>query len=93
MEFRDDFDEIIEIFTRETDKNAMAALFDDFFTAHEMEEFAKRWRLMKELYAGTSQRKIASDLHLSLCKITRGSKMLKKPGGQVKKLLDEYNKD
>jgi TrpR family trp operon transcriptional repressor len=35
---------------------------------------------MKMLKAGIPQRKIASELGISLCKITRGAKVLKDPG-------------
>ncbi|HQQ15051.1 MAG TPA: Trp family transcriptional regulator, partial [Deltaproteobacteria bacterium] len=39
-------------------------------------------------HAGHTQRNIASRHKISLCKITRGSKILKKPGSITKKLLD-----
>ncbi len=45
---------------------------------------AKRWALVKELSHGTAQRRIAEDLGLSLCKITRGSRELKKEGSAFK---------
>jgi len=70
-----------------------AALIEQFFyqlfTAAEADEMAKRWALVKELAHGTPQRKIASQLGLSLCKITRGSKELKKPGSAFRQLLDK----
>jgi TrpR family trp operon transcriptional repressor len=37
-----------------------------------------------------SQRKIAERLGMSLCKITRGSRELKKNGSAFKRVLSEY---
>lgn len=48
-------------------------------TEAEVAEIAGRWELVKLLESGMTQRRIAERLHMSLCKITRGSKELKKP--------------
>jgi len=53
---------------------------------------AKRWALVKELSHGTAQRRIAEDLGLSLCKITRGSRELKKEGSAFKMLLERLER-
>ena len=67
------------------------ALIKDFckniLTETELKNLASRWEIVKLLDQGVSQRKIARDLHLSLCKITRGSKVLKEKNSAVKKLL------
>ena len=52
----------------------------DLFTPSELSDLALRWRLVERLAAGESQRKIAGDLGISLCKITRGSRILKQNG-------------
>ncbi|MBP6959505.1 MAG: transcriptional regulator, partial [Spirochaetia bacterium] len=74
-------------------EGADAALIEEFFyslfTSAEADEMAKRWALVKELAKGTPQRKIAAELGLSLCKITRGSRELKKPGSAFRQLLDK----
>jgi TrpR family trp operon transcriptional repressor len=74
-------------------EGADAALIEDFFyslfTAAEADEMAKRWALVKELAKGIPQRKIAEHFNLSLCKITRGSRELKKPGSPFRQLLDK----
>jgi TrpR family trp operon transcriptional repressor len=44
---------------------------------------------MKELHQGKTQRDIASELGISLCKITRGSKILKQDDSQFGKILKE----
>ena len=56
-------------------------------TPAELETVASRWELVKLLDQGVSQRTIARELHLSLCKITRGSKELKKENSVLKKAI------
>ncbi|MBL8966889.1 MAG: transcriptional regulator [Spirochaetaceae bacterium] len=58
------------------------------FTPSEADEIAKRWALVKDLAEGTPQREIAKELGLSLCKITRGSRELKKEGSPFKRMLE-----
>jgi TrpR family trp operon transcriptional repressor len=73
-------------------EGADAALIEEFLysllTPAEADEMAKRWALVKELAHGTPQRRIAEDLGLSLCKITRGSRELKKEGSAFRILLE-----
>lgn len=85
----DDLEELVKVFTQTKDQKAMQKLFEELFTQREKYDFALRWRLMKELYQGKTQRDIASELGISLCKITRGSKILKQEGSQFKKILKE----
>lgn len=73
-----EWSEIAETLASITDKDFMKDLMLVLLTAGEREELAKRWALVKQLYAGRPQRAIANDLGLSLCKITRGSKELKR---------------
>jgi len=48
--------------------------------------------LMKDLYRGIPQREIAANHGISLCKITRGSKILKQKGSYCRKILsDRYD--
>lgn len=58
------------------------------FTPSEADEIAKRWALVKDLAAGIPQREIAKELGLSLCKITRGSRELKKEASPFKRMLE-----
>ncbi len=57
------------------------------FTPAEADEIAKRWALVKALAQGTPQRQIAQNLGLSLCKITRGSRELKKEHSAFRLML------
>ena len=67
----------------------MRKLFEDVFTDAERTDIAKRWYIFKELYKGTPQRKIARDMEVSLCKITRGSKTLKKDDSVIRRVLGD----
>jgi len=85
----DNLQEIIDIFSKTTDKREMRKLFDELFTSSEELDIAKRWYIMKELYKGTSQRRIAQDMEVSLCKITRGSRILKDDDSAFRAILSE----
>lgn len=82
------FTEICDLLTAAENEALVEGFLVEILTPNEVTEIARRWRLVKLLHEGHSQRDIASRLHLSLCKITRGAKELKRPGSALKKLLD-----
>jgi len=57
-------------------------------TPNETDEVATRWALVREIDVGTTQREIARKMGLSLCKITRGSKELKKENSPFKRMFE-----
>ncbi|MDR2245365.1 MAG: trp operon repressor [Treponema sp.] len=57
-------------------------------TPAETADIAARWALVKALDKKIPQREIARDLAISLCKITRGSRELKKPGSAFRRGLE-----
>lgn len=59
----------------------------EILTDNERKDLSLRWELMKKLYKGVPQRNIASELGISLCRITRGSKILKSPDSVTWRLL------
>ncbi len=65
------------------------SLFEDLFTPGELADLSLRWKLLKELDQGMTQRKIAEKYGISLCKITRGSKILKNKNSMVHQLLKD----
>lgn len=65
--------------------------FKDMFTPAEIEDISLRWKLLKDLHKGLTQRKIAEKYSISLCKITRGSKLLKNKDSQVLKILNDQH--
>ena len=85
--------ELIDIFTRTNDRREMEVLFREIFTPSEIATLTLRWELLKDLYEGKTQRKIAAEHKISLCKITRGSKILKSPGSYIKKVLDARDRE
>ena len=87
-----DLEDLIKIFARTTDEKLMLKLFEELFTPSEQKDLALRWDLMKDLYRGIPQREIAANHGISLCKITRGSKILKQKGSYCRKILsDRYD--
>lgn len=63
------------------------ALLREILTPGEFHDLALRWEIVELLVAGVSQRQIASQLGVSLCKITRGAKILKERNGIVASLV------
>ncbi|HOL32151.1 MAG TPA: Trp family transcriptional regulator [Anaerohalosphaeraceae bacterium] len=55
----------------------MRIFLDEILTPAERKDLSLRWQLMKMLQQGFPQRQIAAQLGVSLCKITRGAKILK----------------
>lgn len=80
--------EFATILAEITDPIKMRKFIEEIFTPKEIEDFVLRWQLLKELYQGDTQRDIAARHHISLCKITRGSKILKKRDSITRQILD-----
>ena len=83
------YEDLVELFAKTTDQQEMHKLFEEIFTPAERQDLALRWNLMQELYKGTAQRAIAKKFHISLCKITRGSKILKEKDSYCRKVLTQ----
>ena len=84
--------EISGVLSEINDPLLIEDLLGCLLTKNELKEIAGRWELVKLLEKGYSQRKVAHELSMSLCKITRGSKELKKRNSAFKKVLYEYLK-
>lgn len=80
--------EMCGLLAKNNDSSFIYDFFVCLFTPAELEDFAKRWLLVREIDKGTTQREIARKFHISLCKITRGSRELKKEDSAFRKLLD-----
>ncbi len=79
--------ELIRTFARIADEKTMRKFLGEILTRSEITDLTLRWKLMKMLKAGIPQRKIASTLGISLCKITRGAKVLKDPGAVANRYM------
>lgn len=82
---------IAQVLSKINNQKLIEEFLLSILTKKELEDLSSRWELVKLLDKGISQRKIAKDLHLSLCKITRGSKELKKENSALKRIIKEIN--
>lgn len=71
--------EIAGVLAETSNPGLIRRFLESLLTASELDEVSSRWELVRRINRGVSQRTIAKDLGLSLCKITRGSKVLKEP--------------
>ena len=85
-----DFSELCSVLASITDPALTEKLLNQLLTRAELAEVAGRWKLVKLLDGGISQRRVAETLGMSLCKITRGSRELKKPGSALKMVIQQY---
>ncbi|MCM1322523.1 MAG: trp operon repressor [Bacteroides sp.] len=79
--------ELIKVIASVSDEDLLRDFFECLFTSAELKDINNRWLLVKEIENGTTQREIARMFKMSLCKITRGSKELKKENSAFKKML------
>lgn len=85
-----DEEELIQVFSTLDSPAEMRRFFEEIFTPRERADLVLRWKLLKELYRGKPQRAIAAENRLSLCKITRGSKILKAKDSITYRILTRY---
>lgn len=85
------FDRFCEILSSISSPDEVRKFLTELLTDNERLDVALRWHLMELLQAGVSQRKIAEQLRVSLCKITRGSRILRDSGGVASRKLKECN--
>jgi TrpR family transcriptional regulator, trp operon repressor len=74
------------------EREALVQLFNELFTGAERSDLMLRWELMARLMQKVPQRQISRDLGISLCKITRGSKILSSGNSVCKSLLEKQIK-
>jgi TrpR family trp operon transcriptional repressor len=82
-----DFAEVASVFASINDRTTMKAFLEEILTPAERASVAMRWKLLRMLDKGVPQREIAGKLGLSLCKITRGSRILKDAKSVARVLL------
>ena len=70
-----------------TDRAEMETFLAELLTPNELHDLVLRWELLELLEEGVSQRQVAAALGISLCKITRGAKILKRPGSIAARVL------
>ena len=87
------YEEIVKVFCRIREADEMRKFLEEILTESELKALVFRWRLMRDLYHGETQRHIAEKHHISLCKITRGSRILKDENAVSLKMLKEMEKE
>jgi TrpR family trp operon transcriptional repressor len=79
--------ELSAVFARTDSAEETASYFRVLFTPKEIADIARRWALVKALAEKVPQREIAKRFGISLCKITRGSRELKKENSAFVRML------
>lgn len=83
-------DELASVLAHCDQPQLIGEFLRSILTATEIKEIATRWALVRLIDLGMSQRTIARELGLSLCKITRGSKELKKKNSAFRQMVESY---
>jgi len=83
----DNIKQIAQFLADTTEASVVREFLESILTEAELDTISSRWELVKMLDQGLTQREIARSLHLSLCKITRGSKELKKKNSVLKRAI------
>ncbi len=80
--------DLLKVVASIKDLDELESFFEEVFTPRELDDLSLRWKLLTDIHDGLTQRRIAEKYSISLCKITRGSKILKKNGSITLKILD-----
>jgi len=81
---------LFTVLTMITRKQDMKNFCLDLFTPQEIDTFAERIQLVKQLLKGKTQREVAHSLHISISKVERGMRMIKYGTGGFKKVLMKF---
>lgn len=87
----DEISKISSILASENSVSNVNNFIIEMLTKAELETLSKRWQILKMLSSGATQRTIAKELNVSLCKVTRGSQILKKKNSIVCQYLEKEN--
>ncbi len=86
--FIENFYELCKTINKNKSEELLINFFKSLLSPSEIIDISKRWLLVKELDEGIVQRDIATKYNVSLCKISRGAKELKKENSAFKIMLD-----
>ncbi|MCB1071821.1 MAG: trp operon repressor [Chlamydiales bacterium] len=85
---KDGWRKFLELMVEMGDPKELDELSRLLFTSEERDAISKRIRIIEELLKGEkTQREIATNFHLSIAKITRGSNALKEVSEKMKQFL------
>ena len=80
--------EIAKILSQMSSEDDIFNFLKEILSESELSDLSKRWRILIMLSEGRTQRDIANELSVSLCKVTRGSKILKEQDAVVKEMIN-----
>ncbi len=85
--------EISNLIYKMDSQDEIFSFLSEILTAPEISTLSKRWRILELLAQGCTQREISKQLNVSLCKVTRGSKILKNRDTVTSKhfIKEKYN--
>ncbi len=90
---KNDNNELFDLLAEINKSEEICDLMREMLTKSELETLSKRWRILKMLSVGRTQRDIAKELKVSLCKVTRGAQILKDEKSIVVKCLKEIKNE
>ncbi|MCD6343552.1 MAG: transcriptional regulator [Spirochaetaceae bacterium] len=82
--------ELSNALAREDNPELIKGFLESLLTENEVNDISSRWTLVRLIERGMSQRNISRELGLSLCKITRGSRELKKEESPFAHMIKLY---
>ncbi len=80
--------EISKALSTLSNEQEIEIFLNEILTESEQCNIAQRWNILKMFNEKYTQRTISEKLGVSLCKVTRGSKVIKRPNSIAKKLLE-----
>jgi len=86
------FKEITQILSEIKNPDDIEKFLNEIMTDNERKDLSLRWDLMRKLHDGIPQRAISAELGISLCKITKRSKILKSEDSIITKILKDKRK-
>ena len=81
--------DIARAFAKVREAATIERLLRELLTQSEAERLSLRWDIVRFLSEGKSQRLVAHQLGVSLCKITRGARELKNKNSALRKVFDQ----
>lgn len=84
--------EITNFILKLRSREELMAFLKEMLSESEIATLSKRWRILSMLAEGRTQRDIVKELNVSLCKVTRGSKILKDKNSVITKYFMEDSK-
>ncbi len=94
MNSNNDVLKVCELVSQLDSKDDVCKFLYEMLSESEISLLTKRWRILDMLAQGKTQRDIAKELNVSLCKVTRGAKILKDSNAVVTKyFIKEKNNE